>query len=366
MIINEINNNINNHSQNYSRQQTYSTIAESKTDISEFSNNFGQTDPFLFRNLNNNFNNLQENLNENNNQFFIAQDNEILPINFALIIDGTEDTYNAFLMLKFDFLKQIDFLNTILLYDSIEDENFNFKFQKDTVDFKYNTLFRTGFPYKNFSFTKVAFKPEKFNSYFEHIFNLLEIYAKKANFYFFGFNGLKSPFCKTSIQENSIDFLLKNSIKPFVFIKELQLRKFQRNFRHKFLIIIDNEIPNSLLLLEKFKLMINTNLDLIKILNLKADNVRTDFMKNKIYDKIIEIGFPLNSCDYAIFEYETDKKEKKSKQLIEFINFTEGFDFSFVCFYNFVRKYKIEGKESFIFKVIKKARCNICVYNDLS
>ena len=353
---------INNHiNQNYSRQQTYSTVAESN--ISEFDNNFRQSEPFFFRNLSNN---LQENLSENFAQFNIEQSNETTPINYALLIDGTEDTYNAFLMLKTDFLKKIDFLNNILLYDSIEDENFNFKFQKDTVEFKYNTLFRTSFPHKNFTFTKVAFNPQKFNSYFEHIFSLLTIYAKKAEFYFFGFNALKSPFCKTIFQENAIDFLLKNSIKPFFFIKELQLRKFHRNFRHKYLIIIDNEIPKSLILLDIFKVLINTNLDSIKILNLKAIDVRTDFMKTKVQNKIIEIGFPLNSVEYGIFEYETDKKEKKSKQLNEYINFTEGFDFSFVCFYNFVNKYKIEEKNSFIFKVIKRARCNICVYNDFN
>ena len=353
---------INNHiNQNYSRQQTYSTVAESN--ISEFDNNFRQSEPFFFRNLSNN---LQENLSENFAQFNIEQSNETTPINYALLIDGTEDTYNAFLMLKTDFLKKIDFLNNILLYDSIEDENFNFKFQKDTVEFKYNTLFRTSFPHKNFTFTKVAFNPQKFNSYFEHIFSLLTIYAKKADFYFFGFNALKSPFCKTIFQENAIDFLLKNSIKPFFFIKELQLRKFHRNFRHKYLIIIDNEIPKSLILLDIFKVLINTNLDSIKVLNLKAIDVRTDFMKTKVQNKIIEIGFPLNSVEYGIFEYETDKKEKKSKQLNEYINFTEGFDFSFVCFYNFVNKYKIEEKNSFIFKVIKRARCNICVYNDFN
>jgi hypothetical protein len=353
---------INSHiNQNYSRQQTYSTVAESN--ISEFDNNFRQSEPFFFRNLSNN---LQENLSENFAQFNIEQSNETTPINYALLIDGTEDTYNAFLMLKTDFLKKIDFLNNILLYDSIEDENFNFKFQKDTVEFKYNTLFRTSFPHKNFTFTKVAFNPQKFNSYFEHIFSLLTIYAKKAEFYFFGFNALKSPFCKTIFQENAIDYLLKNSIKPFFFIKELQLRKFHRNFRHKYLIIIDNEIPKSLILLDIFKVLINTNLDSIKILNLKAIDVRTDFMKTKVQNKIIEIGFPLNSVEYGIFEYETDKKEKKSKQLNEYINFTEGFDFSFVCFYNFVNKYKIEEKNSFIFKVIKRARCNICVYNDFN
>lgn len=352
---------INNHiNQNYSRQQTYSTVAESN--ISEFDNNFRQSEPFFFRNLQSN---LQENLSEIA-QFNIEQSNETTPINFALLIDGTEDTFNAFLMLKTDFLKKIDFLNNILLYDSIEDENFNFKFQKDTVEFKYNTLFRTSFPHKNFTFTKVAFNPQKFNSYFEHIFSLLTIYAKKADFYFFGFNALKSPFCKTIFQENAIDFLLKNSIKPFFFIKELQLRKFHRNFRHKYLIIIDNEIPKSLILLDIFKVLINTNLDSIKVLNLKAIDVRTDFMKTKVQNKIIEIGFPLNSVEYGIFEYETDKKEKKSKQLNEYINFTEGFDFSFVCFYNFVNKYKIEEKNSFIFKVIKRARCNICVYNDFN
>ena len=352
---------INNHiNQNYSRQQTYSTVAESN--FSEFDNNFRQSEPFFFRNLQSN---LQENLSEIA-QFNIEQSNETTPINYALLIDGTEDTYNAFLMLKTDFLKKIDFLNNILLYDSIEDENFNFKFQKDTVEFKYNTLFRTSFPHKNFTFTKVAFNPQKFNSYFEHIFSLLTIYAKKADFYFFGFNALKSPFCKTIFQENAIDFLLKNSIKPFFFIKELQLRKFHRNFRHKYLIIIDNEIPKSLILLDIFKVLINTNLDSIKVLNLKAIDVRTDFMKTKVQNKIIEIGFPLNSVEYGIFEYETDKKEKKSKQLNEYINFTEGFDFSFVCFYNFVNKYKIEEKNSFIFKVIKRARCNICVYNDFN
>ena len=352
---------INNHiNQNYSRQQTYSTVAESN--ISEFDNNFRQSEPFFFRNLQSN---LQENLSEIA-QFNIEQSNETTPINFALLIDGTEDTFNTFLMLKTDFLKKIDFLNNILLYDSIEDENFNFKFQKDTVEFKYNSLFRTSFPHKNFTFTKVAFNPQKFNSYFEHIFSLLTIYAKKADFYFFGFNALKSPFCKTIFQENAIDFLLKNSIKPFFFIKELQLRKFHRNFRHKYLIIIDNEIPKSLILLDIFKVLINTNLDSIKILNLKAIDVRTDFMKTKVQNKIIEIGFPLNSVEYGIFEYETDKKEKKSKQLNEYINFTEGFDFSFVCFYNFVNKYKIEEKNSFIFKVIKRARCNICVYNDFN
>ena len=353
---------INSHiNQNYSRQQTYSTVAESN--ISEFDNNFRQSEPFFFRNLSNN---LQENLSENFAQFNIEQSNETTPINYALLIDGTEDTYNAFLMLKTDFIKKIDFLNNILLYDSIEDENFNFKFQKDTVEFKYNTLFRTSFPHKNFTFTKVAFNPQKFNSYFEHIFSLLTIYAKKADFYFFGFNALKSPFCKTIFQENAIDFLLKNSIKPFFFIKELELRKFHKNFRHKFLIIIDNEIPKSLILLDIFKVLINTNLDSIKVLNLKAIDVRTDFMKTKVQNKIIEIGFPLNSVEYGIFEYETDKKEKKSKQLNEYINFTEGFDFSFVCFYNFVNKYKIEEKNSFIFKVIKRARCNICVYNDFN
>jgi hypothetical protein len=206
---------INSHiNQNYSRQQTYSTVAESN--ISEFDNNFRQSEPFFFRNLSNN---LQENLSENFAQFNIEQSNETTPINYALLIDGTEDTYNAFLMLKTDFLKKIDFLNNILLYDSIEDENFNFKFQKDTVEFKYNTLFRTSFPHKNFTFTKVAFNPQKFNSYFEHIFSLLTIYAKKADFYFFGFNALKSPFCKTIFQENAIDFLLKNSIKPFFLLK---------------------------------------------------------------------------------------------------------------------------------------------------
>ena len=352
---------INNHiNQNYSRQQTYSTVAESN--ISEFDNNFRQSEPFFFRNLQSN---LQENLSEIA-QFNIEQSNETTPINYALLIDGTEDTFNAFLMLKTDFLKKIDFINNILLYDSIEDENFNFKFQKDTVEFKYNTLFRTSFPHKNFTFTKVAFNPQKFNSYFEHIFSLLLIYAKKADFYFFGFNSLKSPFCKTTIQENAIDFLLKNSIKPFFFIKELQLRKFHKNFRHKYLIIIDNEIPKSLILIDIFKVLINTNLDSIKVLNLKAIDVRTDFMKTKVQNKIIEIGFPLNSVEYGIFEYETDKKEKKSKQLNEYINFTEGFDFSFVCFYNFVNKYKIEEKNSFIFKVIKRARCNICVYNDFN
>ena len=359
---------INNHvNQNYSRQQTYSTVAESN--VSEFDNNFRQSEPFFFHNLNsNNFNNLQENLNENFNieQFNIEQSNETTPINYALVIDGTEDTYNAFLMLKTDFLKRIDFLNNILLYDSIEDENFNFKFQKDTVDFKYNTLFRTSFPHKNFTFTKVAYNSQKYDSHFEHIFSLLTVYAKKADFFLFGFNGLKTPFCKTSIQENAIDFLLKNSIKPFIFIKELQLRKFHKNFRHKYLFIIDNEIPKSLNALDAFKILINTNLDSIKILNLKADNVRSDFMKSKVQNKIIEIGFPLNSVEYGVLEYETDKKEKKSKQLIEFINFTEGFDFSFVCFYNFVNKYKIEEKNSLIFKVIKRARCNICVYNDFN
>ena len=359
---------INNHvNQNYSRQQTYSTVAESN--VSEFDNNFRQSEPFFFHNLNsNNFNNLQENLNENFNieQFNIEQSNETTPINYALVIDGTEDTYNAFLMLKTDFLKRIDFLNNILLYDSIEDENFNFKFQKDTVDFKYNTLFRTSFPHKNFTFTKVAYNSQKYDSHFEHIFSLLTVYAKKADFFLFGFNGLKTPFCKTSIQENAIDFLLKNSIKPFIFIKELQLRKFHKNFRHKYLFIIDNEIPKSLNALDAFKILINTNLDSIKILNLKADNVRSDFMKSKVQNKIIEIGFPLNSVEYGVLEYETDKKEKKSKQLIEFINFTEGFDFSFVCFYNFVNKYNIEEKNSLIFKIIKRARCNICVYNDFN
>ena len=92
---------INNHiNQNYSRQQTYSTVAESN--FSEFDNNFRQSEPFFFRNLQSN---LQENLSEIA-QFNIEQSNETTSINFALLIDGTEDTFNAFLMLKTDFLKR--------------------------------------------------------------------------------------------------------------------------------------------------------------------------------------------------------------------------------------------------------------------
>ena len=293
----------------------------------------------------------------------LYESEQIKNLNFTLLLDGSKDTENAFQILIQEYLQHKNNLHCIFIYDNENDKEFTYHNQKGTIVSKYETMLFIKFSKKDrYTFYKNIFYPERFNYEIEQAYSYINKNISNVDYMIFGFGGLKGQICHYKHQYNQIDYLLCNSNKPFILIKELVIRKINRNKNFHWLFIIENNVRESIESIECFKNLINFHCDKISIGNLIPENGR-DYLRDLAISKVIQFGIEFHRVNYNLIEY-GKKPGKKIKEFSEFVNFNERYNFSFIVFYNKPQKYLLNRMDSDIFQMIIKCAGNVCVMNN--
>ena len=307
--------------------------------------------------------NMRNNINVLTRSAWFHSRNQIKNLTFSLSLDGSKDTENAFQILIQEYLPYKNKLNCIFIYDNENDQEFTYHNQKDTIIAKYETLLFIKFSNKDrYSFYTNLFLNNIYNAQIEQIYSYINKNLPNVDYMVFGYGGLKNQICNYVFQYNAIDYLLCNSKKPFILIKEFTLRKNSRNKNFHWLFIIENHIPEGLKAIEAFKDLINFSCDQISIGNLIPEKGK-DYLRDLAISKVIRHGIEFNRVEYHLIEY-SKKPGQKIKEFSEFVNFNSYHDFSFIIFYNKPQKYLLNRMESDIFKMIVKCAGNVCVVNN--
>ena len=307
--------------------------------------------------------NIRNNINVLTRSAWFHANNQMKNLSFSLSLDGSKDTENGFQMLLQEYLPHRNKLNCVFIYDNENDQEFTYQNQKDTIISKFETLLYIKFPNKDrYTFYTNQLYPERFNAEIEQVYSYIIKNCSNVDYMVFGYGGLKNQICNYVFQYNAIDYLLCNSIKPFILIKEFCLRKTSLNKNYHWLFIIENHIPEGLKAIEAFKDLINFSCDQITIGNLIPENGR-DYLKDLAISKVIRHGIEFNRVEYNLIEY-SKKPGQKIKEFSEFVNFNNNHSFSFIIFYNKPQKYLLSRMDSDIFKMIVKCAGNVCVMNN--
>ncbi len=281
----------------------------------------------------------------------VSKEKEIV---ICLGVDGSEHSDIAFDIVIDDLMVYPNQkLFIINIYNIALDKNFNFRNKRDTIDFLYSTKILKK------SLNKIFFIKENINQNSIVPFQQIHNFALKnnASFLISGYNSLRGQYGDDKERKKALNYILLNSRIPMILIKESSLRKYKKNNSLKWLFIFDRAYFNCYSIFQKFLPFINTEIDNVHALTLlpiwvsKDDNIKKSFMSD-----ITKLG--INHHDYECINY----KKSASEQVIEKVNFG-NLHYDYVVIYSNYEKFKIEGDQSDILKIIMDCSSNICILN---
>ena len=275
----------------------------------------------------------------------------------CLAADGSETSKQAYEIVISEFLPRIK--NSLLIcpyiYNSVKDEKYNWRYQKQYVFEYFKTRLTTSLP-EDIGYLILQDRDNYYNHEIIQVYNIAT--KNKSEYFFAGYNGLKTGNLKPENIQKGLDFLLSESRMP-VFIMKDKLKRGEKNRGYKWLLILDRANSDCLKVLDFFLPFIDTNKDFIFGLTLLPSYVTFDDINKQFYNKMEQLGFNHNMCDYDVVEY----KARPSEIVKEFVNHNTKHYFDFVLFYNNPDKYKVQRTESESMKYLMKIKANIGFVN---
>jgi hypothetical protein len=287
---------------------------------------------------------------------FSMQENSI---SYCLACDGGEHSEIAFNILTKEYFKEDDKLSLIYVFNSELKDFVNYRNQRDTIVNKYTTLLTTHLNETQFKFIEYDKNvPEEKESHPLDIVNKIA-YKLHADFLFCGYNGMKGPRGDNRELSKGIDFILSHGSLPTVVIKEENFRivKDRSEKGFKWLFVFDRLSSDCYNILQKFKPLLNVELDTLNALTLLPSFINYDDIKKRFITDTEQMGFKPDQLMYEMSTY------TKNPAIIinEKINFGEVL-YDYVVFYNNPEKYK-NDKMYDMANILLKAKCNVCFMN---
>jgi hypothetical protein len=282
----------------------------------------------------------------NNSLFQEPNQNEKL---FSLVIDGSDHSEFAYNLLTKEFLAGEKFLLTYV-YDPEQEEFLNFRNRKETILNKYSTYLSTQVKSENYKLDLIVKKKT------ENLLDLIVENSKKlkADFLFFGYNGLKGPRGDNKILAKNIEVLITKCPFPTVIIKEQKLRMDNKSKGFKWLFVFDRLSTECYKIFEKFSNLLNPQVDYVELLTLLPSFIYVDDYKRKYLTDIESLNFPNEKVFYGCETYD----KSYSDYVIEKVNFAEKPFYDFVVFYNNSTSSPEKKREAI--NLITKLSSNIC------
>ena len=277
---------------------------------------------------------------------------------FCLAVDGSQTSKDAFEIILSEFLPRIH--DSVLIcphiYNNTQDENFNWRFQKQYVIDYYKTRLITSIADRQGYLIiqdRDAYKVHEI----EQAYKISEV--NNTKYFFCGYDGLREQGLKPSRIDVGLEYLLGESKIPVLIMKDKHKRGV-KNQGYKWLLIMDRSNSDCLKVLDLFLPLFDMDKDRIYGLTLMPPYVAFDDIKAPFYEKMKELNFfEGEQFEYSFREY----KSNPVPIITEFVNHNPEHYFDFVIFLNNPAKFKMQKKECHTFKYIKLLFANICFCN---
>ena len=277
---------------------------------------------------------------------------------FCLVVDGYEISKESYEIVLNEFLPKIE--NSVLIcpyiYNSIHDEEYNWRHQKQYVIDYFKTRLTTSLSDEK----GYLIIQDRNNNYYHEIEQIYKISQKNNCEYFFvGYNSLKGPTLKPRFIPKGLDYLLSESKIPTIIMKDKLLRG-KKNRGYKWLLVMDRSSSDCFKVFDYFFPFMDIEKDFVYGLTLIPPYVNFDDIKRQFYEKMKEVGFDEEEqCGYESQNYNT----KYATFVREFVNHSTIHYFDFVLFYNNPDKYRIQRTESESLKLLEYINANIGFVN---
>ena len=277
---------------------------------------------------------------------------------FCLAVDGSQTSKDAFEIILKEFLPRIH--DSVLIcphiYNNTQDENFNWRYQKQYVIEYYKTRLITSIAdHQGYLIIqdRDAYKVHEI----EQAYKIAEV--NESKYFFCGYDGLREQGLKPSRIDVGLEYLLGESKIPVLIMKDKHKRGV-KNQGFKWLLLMDRSNSDCLKVLDLFLPLIDKDIDRIYGLTLMPPYVAFDDIKAPFYEKMKELNFfEGEQFEYSFREYKTNPVPI----LTEFVNHNPEHYFDFVIFLNNPAKFKTQKKECHTFKYIKLLFANIAFCN---
>ena len=277
---------------------------------------------------------------------------------FCLAVDGSQTSKDAFEIILTEFFPRIH--DSVLIcphiYNNTQDENFNWRYQKQYVIDYYKTRLITSIADRQ-GYLIIQDRDLYKVHEIEQAYKIAEV--NNSKYFFCGYDGLREQGLKPSRIDVGLEYLLGESKVPIIIMKDKHKRGV-KNQGYKWLLIMDRSNSDCLKVLDLFLPLIDKEKDRIYGLTLMPPFVAFDDIKTPFYEKMKELNFfEGEQFEYSFREY----KSNPLPILTEFVNHNPDHYFDFVIFLNNPAKFKMQKKECHTFKYIKLLFANICFCN---
>ena len=277
---------------------------------------------------------------------------------FFFFFDGSQTSKDAFEIILTEFFPRIH--DSVLIcphiYNNTQDENFNWRYQKQYVIDYYKTRLITSIADRQ-GYLIIQDRDLYKVHEIEQAYKIAEV--NNTKYFFCGYDGLREQGLKPSRIDVGLEYLLGESKIPIIIMKDKHKRGV-KNQGYKWLLIMDRSNSDCLKVLDLFLPLIDRDKDRIYGLTLMPPFVAFDDIKAPFYEKMKELNF------YEGEQFEYSFREYKSNPLpilTEFVNHNPEHYFDFVIFLNNPSKFKMQKKDCHTFKYIKLLFANICFCN---
>ena len=277
---------------------------------------------------------------------------------FCLAVDGSQTSKDAFEIILAEFFPRIH--DSVLIcphiYNNTQDENFNWRYQKQYVIDYYKTRLITSIADRQ-GYLIIQDRDLYKVHEIEQAYKIAEV--NNTKYFFCGYDGLREQGLKPSRIDVGLEYLLGESKVPVIIMKDKHKRGV-KNQGYKWLLIMDRSNSDCLKVLDLFLPLMDKDKDRIYGLTLMPPFVAFDDIKAPFYEKMKELNFfEGEQFEYSFREY----KSNPVPILTEFVNHNPEHYFDFVIFLNNPAKFKMQKKECHTFKYIKLLFANICFCN---
>lgn len=277
------------------------------------------------------------------------------PINkIFLAINGSLNKVNSFDITVNEILPYIKNRELICchIYNTIEDQEFNWRFQKNIVVDKYLFNLQRRCIYPNRFYTQDK-------RYYHNVEQLNKVATDSNSLYFIiDYNAIKEQDLKPKNLKVGLDFLfsITNKIPTFL-IKEEMLRNDKENKKgYTWLFILDKENLDCIKVLEFFMPLINKKKDTVYAYIL----IPTSYFSDTISPYYIRLMEKNGMRKNRNFFYKVDfYSESYFKTIKEYVNNNDNIYFDNVLFYNDPTKYKNSDN----YRLATELRANIGFVN---
>ena len=257
------------------------------------------------------------------------------PINHIfLAINGSLNNINSYDITVNEILPYIKNRELICchVYNTFEDQEFNWRFQKNIVVDKYLFYLQRKCIYPNKFYTQDK-------RYYHNVQQLNKVATDTNSLYFIiDFNAIKEQNLNPKNLKTGLDFLFSISNKiPTLLIKEETLRKDKENKKgYTWLFILDKENIDCIKVLEFFMPLINKKKDTVYAYILIPSYYRSDKVSPNYIKLMEKNGMKKNRNFFYTVEFYSENYFKTIK---EYVNNNDDIYFDNVLFYNNPAKY---------------------------